>query len=221
MQRTMCLLDLEDLENPLVLDIFNIQNSSEATYDLPLYYMGELLKINQDYRTNAILKPLGEEYGYQHLWSEAEGKSQSNNLKMTWINTGNFYSLTAILTESDSFFLTRIGANDPNFNLRRDPGLIQRRNAKNTTFVNLIEKHGSYNYASEIPVNSFSSVHSIDLTYQSKAYSVVAFELIDNSKFIFAIALNESDKIKSHTVQLADKSKLEWTGPYIFKQLTN
>lgn len=221
MQRTMCLLDLENLERPLLLDIFSVQNSSEATYDLPLYYMGELLKVNQEYRTKTILKPIGDKYGYQHLWTEAESTPQGDNLQMTWFNKGKFYSLTSTLNPSDRIFLTRIGANDPNFNLRRDPGLIQRRIAKNTTFVNLIETHGRYDYASEIPVNSFSSVRSLELIHQSEDYSVVAFELTNDSKFIFSISLNDTNKTKRHVVEFADKSKLEWRGPYTFKQLTN
>ena len=55
-----------------------------------------------------------------------------------------------VTDENDELLLTRIGANDPDFNLRRDPAIIVRRpEASDTLFASIIQPHGSYNVVSE------------------------------------------------------------------------
>ena len=62
-----------------------------------------------------------------------------------------------ILTKQALTQLTRLGANDPDFNLRRDPALLLRRRAENTTFVTAIEPHGTYSPVTESASNARSA----------------------------------------------------------------
>ncbi len=219
MQRTMALLEIEALENPLVLDLFSVQAPEGTRYDLPLYYMGELMSSNQEFQMKNNLSPMGKESGYQHLWLEGESSIQGNAFRMTWFNQKNFYTVTSASREGDQALLTRIGANDPHFNLRRDAGLILRRTDGNTVFASLYEAHGRYSYSDEIPVNSFSSVSEVSIMHESADYVVLSFELKDGSYYLFAMSQNDAREGSRHSLQLASQ-KLEWTGSVYFSKRT-
>jgi oligo-alginate lyase len=215
MQRTMAVLNIDGIENPLVLDLLNVQADKEASYDLPLYYMGELMSTNQKYTTNNTLTPMGENSGYQHLWTEAQGSMTGNLIQMTWFNKGKFYTMTSAVKSGDEMLLTRIGANDPNYDLRRDPGFIHRRKAGNTLFANLYESHGFYSRSDEIPVNSFTSITDLTVLHESADYVVVQFELKNGDKYRFAFSMNNKDEKTKHKVQIGNEV-IEWTGVYQF-----
>jgi len=211
MQRTMAVLNINGIENPLILDLLTVQSDKEASYDLPLYYMGELMSTNQKYTTNNTLQPMGENSGYQHLWTEAQGSMTGNLMQMTWFNKGKFYTMTSAVKEGDEMLLTRIGANDPNYDLRRDPGYIHRRNAGNTLFASIYESHGFYSRSDEIPMNSFTSIKDLTVLHESVDYAVVQFELKTGGKYQFAFSMNDKDEKTKHKVQ-AGNEIIEWTG---------
>ncbi|MBK7652984.1 MAG: alginate lyase family protein [Flammeovirgaceae bacterium] len=211
MQRTMAVLNIDGIENPLVLDLFNIQADKEESYDLPLYYMGELMSTNQKYTTNNTLTPMGENSGYQHLWTEAQGSMTGNLMQMTWFNKGKFYTMTSTVKAGDEMLLTRIGGNAPNYALRRDPGFIHRRKAGNTLFANLYERHGFYSRSDEIPVNSFTSITDLTVLHESADYVVVQFELKNGDKYRFAFSMNNKDEKTKHKVQIGNEL-IEWMG---------
>ncbi|GAB5522707.1 MAG: hypothetical protein Roseis2KO_05790 [Roseivirga sp.] len=219
MQRTMAMVDIEELENPLVIDLFSVQAPEGTRYDLPLYYMGELMSTNQQFQMQNDLTPMGKESGYQHLWLEGKAALDGEAFRMTWFNQKNFYTVTSAVRAGDQALLTRIGANDPNFNLRRDAGLIQRRTAGNTLFANLYESHGKYSYSDEIPLNSFTSVEAIEVLHESADYAVVSFKLKNGSVYLFSISQNNADESQGHALQLGAE-KLEWTGPVYFSKRT-
>lgn len=220
MQRTMALVEVDELENPLVIDLFSVQAPQGSRYDLPLYYMGELMSTNQKFQTNNDLKPMGENDGYQHLWQEAQAELKGDMFQLTWFNKKNFYTVSSAVQQGDLALLTRIGANDPNFNLRRDPGLIHRRTGGNTLFASLYETHGYYNYADEIPINSFTSIANLKVIHASKYYAVVQFALKSGEQFQFAFSLADKAEDGKHKIETAGGT-LEWTGTYEFKKLTD
>lgn len=220
MQRTMAIVNIDGLENPLVIDLFSVQAPEGTRYDLPLYYMGELMSTNQQFEMQNDLSPMGKESGYQHLWLEGQAAINNESFRMTWFNQKNFYTVTSAIQEGDRALLTRIGANDPNFNLRRDAGLIHRRTAGNTLFANLYETHGEYSYSDEIPVNSFTSVSAIKVLHESADYATVSFELENGSTYLFSVSQNNADENRQHSLQIGSE-KLEWTGPVYFSKRTN
>ena len=99
-------------------------------------------------------------HGYQHLWKEAAGKVQeSGNAHINWFSNGKFYSMMSVVDPSDELIFARLGANDPNFNLRHDPTfIIRKKDKKQVTFVSIIEPHGAYNPVAEIAEHPFTSV---------------------------------------------------------------
>ena len=127
--------------------------------------------------------------------------------------------MTSTVTEGDQVLLTRIGANDPNFNLRRDPGLIHRRTGGNTVFASLYEMHGRYSYADEIPINSFTSVANLEVLFDSENYTEIQFELRSGAKYVFAFSQNDKEDASEHKTQL-ESGVIEWIGSYQFKKIT-
>ena len=220
MHRTMAVVELEELEKPLVIDLFSVQAPEGTRYDLPTYYMGELMSTNQEFKTNNDLTPMGTNDGYQHLWAEAQTELVGDLFRMTWFNKKNFFTINAAVQQGDEVILTRIGANDPNFNLRRDPGMILRRVDGNSLFASVIESHGRYSYSDEIPHNLFTSIENIKILHQSAQYNVVEVKVKDGSSYSFAISLKDNTSGASHEVELAD-TKLQWTGPYYFIKSSN
>ncbi len=218
MHRTMSVVDIEELENPLIIDLFSVQAPEGTRYDLPLYYLGEFMSSNQEFETNNDLTPMGSNDGYQHLWQEAQSNLEGEVFRFTWFNQKNFFTMTSAVWPGDQVLLTRIGANDPNFNLRRDPGLIHRRTGGNTLFASMYEMHGIYSYADEIPINSFTSVGGLDVLYKSEEYVVIQFELKTGEQYQFAFSVNDNDVSSSHSITI-ENVQLDWKGVYDFKRI--
>ncbi|MEQ8546491.1 MAG: heparinase II/III family protein [Cyclobacteriaceae bacterium] len=218
MQRTMAVVEIEELENPLIIDLFSVQAPEKTRYDLPVYYMGEFMSSNQKFETNNDLTPMGTNDGYQHLWQEAQAKIEGDNLRFTWFNKKNFFTMTSAVRTGDMALMTRIGANDPNFNLRRDPGLILRRTAGSTVFASLYEMHGSYDYATERPLNLFSSIASMKVLYESAEFTAIQFELLTGQQYQFAFSLNDDDETSFHNIEV-EGAQVTWTGVYEFTEI--
>ncbi len=214
MHRTMILLKDDKYPNPLLIDIFKVVTSEPSTYDLPLWFMGHLLSTNFNYSSETTsLSVLGVDHGYQHLWKEASGSSDSGQAQITWFGNGKFYSATSSVQPTDELIFARPGANDPNFNLRHDPVfMLRRKQATNTVFASVIESHGTYSPVAEIPINPFSDVKRIEVIYDSDAYTVV--EVSDRSEGVWQIAISNLDagKDKKHQMNI-DHKVLQWTGP--------
>ncbi len=213
MQRTMAVVAIDELENPLVIDLFSVQATEGTRYDMPLYYLGEFMSSNQVFTTNNELAPMGNNDGYQHLWQEAQTDLKGDIFRFTWFNQKNFFTLHSVVQKGDEVLLTRIGANDPNFNLRRDPGLIHRRTGGNTTFASIYETHGKYNYSSEIPINSFTSIADLKVLYESANYVAIQFQLKSGEKYQFVCSLNEKKENSKHLIETIN-GYMKWTGVY-------
>lgn len=218
MHRTMVLAEIEELENPLVIDLFSVQAPEDTRYDLPLYYQGELMSTNQEFVMNNTLTPMGNASGYQHLWQEGQAELEGDSFQMTWFNQKNFYTVTSAISDNDQALLTRIGANDPHLNLRRDLGLIHRRVGGNTLFANTYETHGSYSYSSEIPLNSFSSISTLQVLEQSSDYSALQIKLKSGEQYVLAVCQSNAEEGTKHKLQVGGQT-LEWEGPIFFKKI--
>ncbi len=217
MQRSMAVISIEELERPLIIDLFSVQAPEGTRYDLPLYYVGHFMSSNQKFETNNVLKPMGKHDGYQHLWAEAQTTLEGSTYRMTWFNKKRFYSVTSVVKSGDEMILTRIGANDPNFNLRRDPGMIHRRTDGNTLFASLYEMHGSYDYSTERPLNLFTSIVDMKVLHESAEYAAVQFQLESGASYQFTISLKDDDESGIHSIE-ASNGQLNWTGVFDFKK---
>jgi len=216
MHRTMAVIKDEDFEKPFLLDMMRVTSNTKNQYDLPFYFMGQAIKANFEYESPA-LAILGEDNGYQHLYLEGKGTPSSKSTVLSWLGNGNFYTLTTITDNADELLFTRLGANDPEFNLRRDAGfMLRRKNTKNTTFVTVIESHGSYSPVTESAINSNSNIKEIKLVLDTADYTAVSITTVKGNSKLFITANTKVLKTTTHTVKISGKD-YTWTGSYTYQ----
>jgi oligo-alginate lyase len=216
MQRTMVMLKLKDFENPIILDIMKVSSESKNQYDFPFYYMGQVIKMNFEYDSPSSLSPLGETNGYQHLYVEGKGKPSADTTQFSWLGNGTFYTLTTVTNSADELLLTRLGATDPEFNLRRDAALmIRRKKTGDTVFASVIEPHGAYSLVSELSENANSKIAKLKVAHDDANYTAVSIEDVKGQTSLFILANVDASISKQHQVEINGKS-YRWTGPYYF-----
>lgn len=214
MHRTMAMISDEAFQKPIVLDIFRIESEQENQYDLPFHFLGQVMSANFKYSQPSELKPLGNSNGYQHLWKEAEGKPSGPIAQLSWFSNQRFYTLTSLVSTDDQLLFGRLGANDPEFNLRRDAAFILRKNKeKDAVFVSVIESHGHYDPVDEIATNSFSSISNIELLLNSPEYTIVSFSDKKGKSWTLALANRTAASDQKHKAEVNGKV-LEWVGPF-------
>ena len=217
MQRTLAMIKSENFENAFVLDIMKVRSQNNNQYDFPFYFMGQVIDVNFEYESPSSLLPLGDKNGYQHLYLEGKGQPSTSNTKLSWLGEKSYYTLTSATNMTDELMFTRIGANDPEFNLRREAGfMIRRNNASETLFVSVIEAHGGYSPVSESSVNSSSNIANVKVLYDSDAYTAVSITDLQGSVQIFIVANEKADMLLAHTLVI-NEQKYEWTGPYFYQ----
>ncbi len=218
MHRTMAIIKEDNFEKPFVLDLMKVTSDKPNQYDLPFYFMGQVMQVNVEYESPSSLTALGTANGYQHLWLEGIGKPLADNTKLSWLNQGKFYTLTSDTNASDELLFTRLGANDPDFNLRRDAAfMIRRANTQNTIFASIIEPHGNYSPVSEFAVNSYSSISNLKVVFDTNDYTAVRIEDKQGNAKLFMLCNTDGSKSKQHQLNINDR-EYRWTGPY---QYTN
>lgn len=216
MQRTMAMIKDDDFDKPFLLDLLRATSKTKHKYDLPYYYLGQVLDANFDLTARSTLKPLGNKNGYQHLYLEASGSVESNNAKFSWLSNDKFYTLTTVADKQDEMLLARIGANDPDFNLRRDPALIIRRpDTSNTSFVSVIEPHGNYNVVSESAFNSVSNIEELTVIQDDDLYTAVSIKSVKGNIRVFIVANKNIEETAEHSLTLNGQD-YSWSGPTFY-----
>ena len=197
------------------MDIFNIASESRHQLDLPFHYLGEIMNISFDHTVMTDqLTPLGNSNGYQHLWLTGKGKSKERQAKFTWLNDGRFYTITTVTDEKTELMMCRLGANDPEYNLRPDPAfIIRQKEAANHTFVSIVEPHGSKSLTREIVTNPYGDIKKLEIVYQDTDYIAVEISM-ESEKILAVLSLNDNDPKKSHQLTLNGKV-WQWVGPYL------
>ena len=217
MLRTMAIIKDEDFEKPYLLDIMKVISNKANQYDFPYYFLGQVLKTNFEYKIPETLKALGSKNGYQHLYVEGSAKASSENSKLSWLNLGKFYTLTTVTNTNDDLLFTRIGANDPEFNLRREAALMLRREkTKNTIFVSTIESHGSYSAVSESALNSNSSIKELKVVLDTEDYTAISITNVNGNTKLFITANTNVSREAKHNLKI-NENNYQWTGAYYFK----
>ena len=128
----------------------------------------------------------------------ATGPLANGQGRVTWINQGRFYSYR-MATSGAQLIVVESGANDPRFNLRREPVLIQRLSgAGDAAFLSLLEPHGRYDAATETTTGSRSGVAGLTLTETAGA-RVATITLTGGKTILIAIA-TDTTAGKAHSV---------------------
>ena len=213
MHRTMAMITDAALPRSFVVDLTRAVSDNTHQYDLPFYYNGQLTDTNFELKAyTTTRKPLGASNGYQYLWDVGRGKAVGGQSQVTWLLDKTFYTVTSSVPEGTDVIFVEIGANDPDFNLRREPGFILR-SASNSgmSFASVIEPHGEYNATAEYTLNSHSNIKSVQ-HFESNGNTYVRIETKDGQKLGLAVAENvDSDAV--HEVDV-DGVVVSWTGPY-------
>lgn len=179
-----------------VLDVLDVESQNEHQYDVPVHFIGQFIDTNLNFESATTQQaPLGDNNGYQYLWLQAKGEVEDEYAKVTWLKDRTFYSHTTVASGQHSLLMTRIGANDPNFNLIANQAFINRvSGAANHQFLSLLEVHGEYNPTREFTRNSHSQLSALknvsdaisaDTDLQLTAYRV---EFDDAERFLVAIS---------------------------------
>lgn len=211
MRRALLLIEVDGLANPLSLDILHGTGGGRHVYDLPLHFSGNIIDSDIAFARNLAERPvLGKANGYQHLWVDGEG-TKMGKARLTWMQGSRFYSYHMAPPAGARFFLAESGANDPEFNLRREPALIQRVDgAADATFVNLLEPHGTYDASAETVVASSARVTWLEHR-REKGLDLVLVTLVDGRRIAIAVAQDVAADAR-HSVTV-DGRTLAWTGP--------
>ncbi|SER01116.1 Alginate lyase [Hyunsoonleella jejuensis] len=218
LHRTMVVINNKDYNNPLVLDIMRVNSENHNQYDLPFYYLGQIMQTSFKYLKLEEPEVLGNNNGYQHLYKEASATANGQNIKLNWLHNNKFYSYSAVTSPDDNIILGRIGANDPDYNLRNEPTLIiRKKNAKDALFVSIVESHGTYNAVSESAINAYSNVKNISVVHNSKDYTAVKIETDNDKAKMFIISNENNDKATEHKLTINNKEHI-WKGSYLLTE---
>jgi len=211
MLRTLALLDVAGLDAPVVVDVLRAEGEGSATFDLPLHYSGHIIETGFAVDRNLTSRPvLGADHGYQHIWVDGTAAPEADEAFMTWIFGGRFYTYRFVPQAGAQAILGESGANDPAFNLRREPLVIQRvSGAADATFVSLLEPHGLYDGATEQTIDSRSLIASLrHETHDS--YDLVIVETKGGEQTVLAISYDD-EPAQRHRATV-DGRTLSWTG---------
>ena len=151
-------------DHSVVVDVLKADGSGRHQYDLPVHYNGQIVDVShalESYTTS--LRPVGDANGYQHLWLRARSRVPAGEqFYVTWLTGNRFYTYTMIALDDMVVLFAELGANDPDFNLRRERAIIFRvRGAEAHSFISVLEPHGEYNGTEEFTVGSRGSITEI------------------------------------------------------------
>ena len=163
LRRTMLLVERSGLDYPLVVDLLQARAQRPRRFDLPLYFKGDLIEARPRLAAAESLRPMGVNSGYQHLWRLGGTRAPANEkLALTWLKNGRFYTYSVIANADLEVIYTRVGADDPEFSLRPEPGFLLRADrVRELDIVALLEPHGEYNGAREYTIRSRSQITRI------------------------------------------------------------
>ena len=209
-QRSLVLVEHEQLTQPLLIALFRLSSDTEHQYDYSLQYQGQIIRTNVEHKQHATLNPMGDDAGYQHLWNVSEGKGQDTNL-ISWLQGSSYYTWLSASAADDTLFFTRTGANDPDFNLRSETSFILRRNAKKSLFANVIETHGYFNEAVEASLDAHGKIHTINIIGFNEKATVI--EVLGEGIALTVMINNAKDATAtSETTIEFNNQSYSWTG---------
>jgi len=211
--RTLALIEHADLPLPVALDLLRVVGERPALYDLPLHFNGHIIEVGFEAARNPAARPvLGRAAGYQHLWVDASSQATRAARTLTWLLDDRFYTYRFVASEPSQALLVESGANDPEFNLRREQALIQRvGGVPNVTFAAVLEPHGRYDGSAETVTAADSRISALRHS-RSEDSDVIALTLASGKTVALGVAQVPSPGAR-HRVIAGDQT-YEWTGTY-------
>jgi len=216
MQRTLIMLDsISFLRKNIILDLYRVESKKPHQIDFPYHYKGTFMNFNAKMKANTDkLEPLGTKYGYQHLWVKAQTELLKDSLQSQFIfySQKKFFCVNSVLAPQVQVYFTRLGANDPEFNLRPENAIIYRfKNTKNLLFVSSIEQIGTSNPVTEEVYNKASQIKEIKVLQNDTLFTVVKLYTINGHSVTILIANSDKADNIEHSYFL-DKKNISWKG---------
>lgn len=212
MTRSVGLVEMPGLEHPVVIDLLRASSEAKHQYDLPIHYKGHIMRVGFELESFTDQRPvLGDSNGYQHIWVDAHGKpAESSDAFVTWMLDDRFYTARWVPQSGSQMIFAQIGANDPQFNLRRESILIQRVEAgSDSSFVTVLEPHGKFDGSAERTTRSDSLISSVSHD-RVDGNDIVTIILKDGTSRTLAISHN-AEEAAAHSVTV-DGKDYSWTG---------
>lgn len=211
--RTVAMIEDAAFSGPVIVDLVEAHADSAHRYDLPFNYNGHLIDTNFEVQADPLSRsPLGTKNGYQYLWKVAEADPVDGISQVTWLLDKKFYSVTSSVPADTKIVFTQIGANDPNFSLKPEPGFMLRAKTNDgVSFASVIEPHGDYNPTAEYTIGSYSQVKSVS-HFESGAAEFVLIETKDGNTVGLGLGA-EGNPDGTHSVDVNGQT-MSWTGPF-------
>lgn len=218
MQRTMLLLRDARLPYPVTVDLYRLAAGGERGYDYPIHFRGQLVATNVRYTPSLVrLEPLGTGHGYQHIWREATGVTDST-VRLTWLDGNRYYTVTTAGAPTTSVILGRTGANDPSFNLIVEPMLIVRRRAADHVFASVIEPHGYFNEAQERSEQARPLIQDVRVLGTSAEATVAEVTGQNGLRWVVMVNNGPASATARHRATFGGQT-YEWTGNFAVQGL--
>ena len=211
--RSVAIIEDAAFSGPVIIDLTEAHSENLHNYDLPFHYNGHLVETNFDVAAEPLTRtPLGYKNGYEYLWKVAEAQPVDGLSQVTWLLDRKFYSVSSAVPKGTEVIFTQVGANDPNFNLRNEPGFILRAKTNDgVSFLSVIEPHGDYNPTVEYTIGSHSRVKSVS-HFEGGAAEYIMIETKDGN--VVGLGLSGEDNPSgTHSVDVNGET-ISWTGPY-------
>ncbi|MDB5252601.1 MAG: alginate lyase family protein [Flaviaesturariibacter sp.] len=197
----------------MVIDLFRAQSQTVHQYDQAFPYSGQLINTSFRYQpSTSTQKPVGAKNGYQYLWKEAEARVGDTVAQVSFLNGRSFYTVSTLVSDSAQVFLARTGANDPNFNLRREPSVIIRRRGVSPTILNVIELHGSFDPIGELATSSYPAVSGMRLLVDNADVTVA--EITVGKDVLLIAQRNVATEASAPQEALVNGKMVSWKGGF-------
>lgn len=220
LQRVVAMVDREG-GGQYILDIMRGSSETAHTYDLPLHFKGQLIETNLPFEHETdSLAPMGEDAGYQHLWRTAETPivEAGTVSDLSLVIDDQFYTLSHTSDQALTAYLTRLGANDPDNNLRNEQAMILRAEGADAAFFSVYERHGRYDNDEEITVYSGGSVEHLEI---ERLGATDIYTLVPESGGVVRILISDNTEPNATHSITRNGETMSWSGPvglYVSKQ---
>jgi hypothetical protein len=219
MQRTMLLIRDARLDHPVVVDLYRLSSSAIHTYDYPIHFRGQLIASNVKYDAHvAEQRALGAKFGYQHLWNEASGATDSV-VRLTWLDGHRYYTSTTAASgrgadaAATQVIFARTGAGDPSFNLIAEPMMIVRRRGADETFASVIEPHGYFSELEERSAKATGVVQNVRVVASTIEGTVVEVTGTGELKWMVMVNNGVASASARHEIAAGGQT-YTWVGNY-------
>lgn len=211
--RSVAIIEDAAFDGPVIIDLTEAHADGTHSYDLPFHYNGHMVETNFEVKADPVSRaPLGTDNGYQYLWKVAEAVPVNGLSQVTWLLDRRFYTVSSSVPTGTKTVFFEVGANDPNFSLRNEPGFMLRAQTNDgVAFVSVIEPHGEYNPTVEYTLGSHSRVKSV-AHYEGGPDEFIQIETKDG-QFVGLGISGDTDPSKTHSVDVNGKS-MTWTGSF-------